>query len=61
MSSIKLDINQLLKDTNLTQEALDTIVEKCLRKSCEEIVARAKQYEYYRDKLLSFKERTVAQ
>ena len=26
-----------------------------------EIVARAKQYEYYRDKLLSFKERTVAQ
>lgn len=42
MSSLKLDINQLLKDTNLTQEALDTIVEKCLRKSCEEIVARAK-------------------
>lgn len=42
MSSVKIDISQLLKDINLSQDALDTITEKCLRRSCDKIVARAK-------------------
>lgn len=42
MSSVKLNISQLLKDINLSQDALDTITEKCLRRSCEKIVARAR-------------------
>ena len=42
MSSVQLNISQLLKDINLSQDALDTITEKCLRRSCEKIVARAK-------------------
>lgn len=42
MSSVKLNISQLLKDINLSQDALDTVTEKCLRRSCEKIVAMAK-------------------
>lgn len=42
MSSVRLDINQLLKNTNFSQEALGTITEKCLKRSCEKIVAKAK-------------------
>lgn len=42
MPSVKLDINQLLKELNLSQEALDNVIEICLRRTCEKIVAEAK-------------------
>ena len=43
MSSVKLNISQLLKNINLSQDALDTITEKCLRRSCDKIVASARK------------------
>ena len=43
MSSVKINISQLLKNINLSQDALDTITEKCLRLSCDKIVASARK------------------